>query len=214
MAEGPPCLLRNLAEIRFLQNFAEYHSTEICRITCAADVRPLPTTSRLRVTSALRCDSPTKQSACPRYKIVPCRRTKHTNLPNVLGWNLHSSIRYIHWKHYLKNSYSIGDDIMSLLRRTDIREHQVLRPPSGAGRWTCGKRNSWHLLSNTARNDNKHRHMGDDNQNIVVVPFAEAKDHTNLSWNCFRKPEISGKSLDKQWMSDVCPVWPVTTATT
>ena len=42
--------------------------------------------------------------------------------------------------------------------------------------------------------------MGDNNQNIVVVQFAEAKDHMNLSWNCFRKPEISGKSLDKQWM--------------
>ena len=82
------------------------------------------------VTSALWCNSPTKQSTCPRYKIVPCRQTKHTNVPNILGWNLHSSIRYIHWKHYLKNSYSIGDDIMSLLRRTDIQEHQVLRPPS------------------------------------------------------------------------------------
>ena len=135
-------------------------STEICRITYAADVRPLPTTSWLRVTSALWCNSPTKQSTCPPYKIVPCRRAKHTNLPNVLGWNLHSSIRYIHWKHYLKNSYSIGEDIMSLLRCIDIQEHRVLRPPSGAGSWTCGERNSWHLLSNTARNDNKHRHMG------------------------------------------------------
>ena len=141
-------------------------------------------------------------------------RAKHTNLPNVLGWNLHSSIRYIHWKHYWNNSYCIGEDIMSLLRHTDIREHQVLRPPSCAGSWACSERKSWHLLSNTSRNDNEHRHMGDDNQNIVVVKFAEAKDHTNLSWNCFRKPEISGKSLDKQWMSNVCPVWPVTTATT
>ena len=185
------------AEIRFLQKFCRIpqksvESTEICRITYAADVRPLPTTSWLRVTSALWCDSPTKQSTCPRYKIIPCRRTKHTNLPNVLGWNLHSSIRYINWKNYVKNSYSIGEDIMSLLRRIDIQEHQVLRPPSCARSWTCGERNSWHLLSNTARNDNKHRHVGDDNQNIVVVQFVEAKDHTNLSWNCFKKPEISG----------------------
>ena len=127
-------------------------STKFFRILQKSVESPaLRTTSWLRVTSALWCDSPTKQSACPRYKIVPCRRTKHTNLPNVLGWNVHSSIRYIHWKHYSKNSYSIGDDIMSLLRRTDIREHRVLRPPSGAGRWTCGERNSWHLLSNTYR---------------------------------------------------------------